>query len=44
MSVVEGNGTIDGQEIKKGSHFIIPAGYGEVKFEGNMEIIASTVA
>ncbi len=44
MSVVEGNGTIDGQEIKKGSHFIIPAGYGEAKFEGNMEIIASTVA
>ena len=44
MSVVEGSGTIDGQEIRKGAHFILPAGYGNVKLKGNMKIIASTSA
>ncbi len=43
MSVVEGNGSIDGTPVKKGTHLILPAGYGEAVFEGNMEIIASTV-
>lgn len=44
MSVVEGSGSLDGQSLKKGDHFILPAGYGEAKFEGDMEIVASTVA
>ena len=44
MSVLEGKGTINGQEIKKGDHFIIPAEYGKVELTGNMQIIASTVA
>lgn len=44
MSVVEGSGKLDGQPVKKGDHFILPAGYGQAKFEGEMEIIASTVA
>ncbi len=43
MSVVEGEGTLNGQNIKKGDHFIVPCGYGEMKLKGNMEIIASTV-
>ena len=43
MSVVEGDGLINGQLIKKGDHFILPNAYGEVKLQGNMQLIASTV-
>ena len=42
-SVIEGEGNIDGQPIRKGSHFVIPFGYGEVKMNGNMSLILSTV-
>ena len=41
VSVVSGEGTIDGKEIKKGSHFILPFGYGEAEFSGNLELIIS---
>ncbi|MCM1181805.1 MAG: mannose-6-phosphate isomerase, class I [Roseburia sp.] len=43
MSVIEGEGRIDGQPIKKGDHFILPSGYGEVTVEGRLSLIASTV-
>ena len=43
MSVVEGDGIVDSQPVKKGDHFILPYEYGEVKMQGNMSIIASTV-
>lgn len=43
MSVTEGDGLLNGQRIKKGDHFILPDGYGEVNLQGNMEIIASSV-
>lgn len=43
MSVLDGEGTVNGQRIKKGDHFIIPAGFGNVKLEGAMEVIASCV-
>ncbi len=43
VSVIEGCGTINGQEIKKGDHFILPAGFGEVKFAGEMGLVASCV-
>ncbi len=43
MSVIEGNGYVNGQEVKKGSHFILPYGYGNVELTGEMEIIASTI-
>lgn len=42
MSVVEGTGTLDGHPVKKGDHMILSAGYGEVKLEGNLQILAST--
>ena len=42
MSVVEGSGLLDEQPIKKGDHFILPAGYGTYTLRGNMEIVAST--
>ena len=43
MSVISGNGYIDGKEIYKGNHFILPHGYGDFTLEGNMEIIASHI-
>jgi mannose-6-phosphate isomerase class I len=41
MSVVEGEGKINNQLIKKGMHFILPNEFGEYILEGNMTIIAS---
>ena len=43
MSVVEGSGAVDGNAIKKGDHFILPNGYSKPVFEGDMEVVASTV-
>ena len=39
--VVEGEGTIDGIIIKKGTHFIIPYGYDTYCLEGNMSLLCS---
>lgn len=44
MSVIDGDGIIDGQIVKKGDHFIIPNGYGKVEMQGKMQLIASTIA
>lgn len=41
MSVVEGSGIIDSHPVKKGDHFIVPAGYGQINMLGNMKLIAS---
>lgn len=43
MSVVAGDGLINGQMIQKGDHLILPCGYGEVELQGEMEIIASAI-
>lgn len=43
MSVVEGEGTIDGRPVKKGDHLIVPCGYGKLDAQGTMSVIASTV-
>lgn len=42
-SVLNGEGNVDGYRVNKGDHFILPAGYGEAVFAGNMELILSTV-
>ena len=44
MSVLSGDGLINGQYIKKGDHFVLPNAYGEVHMQGEMELIASTIA
>ncbi len=44
MSVVEGEGQIDGHSLKKGDHFILPNGFGKAQLQGKMELIVSTVA
>ena len=43
MSVLDGEGTVNGQRIKKGDHFIIPAGFGKVTLKGTMKVIASGI-
>ena len=41
VSILEGEGTVDGTAVKKGCHFIVPAGYGTVRFQGNLSFITS---
>lgn len=41
MSVIDGCGKIDMTPIRKGDHFILPAGYGSFELSGEMTIIAS---
>jgi mannose-6-phosphate isomerase class I len=43
-SVIEGSGVINGIPIKKGDHFIIPAGMEDMEVEGNATFIFSAVA
>ncbi len=45
MSVVEGCGRMGIYSLKKGDHFILPSGMmkQDLVFEGNMEIVASTI-
>lgn len=41
FSVIEGTGKIDDILIKKGDHFILPAGYGTYSIDGNIQLILS---
>lgn len=43
MSVIKGEGEIDGHKIQKGDHFILPHDYGMVEIRGNVTLIASSV-
>ncbi len=43
VSVISGEGLIEGQRIQEGDHFILPCGYGETALQGNMELILSAV-
>lgn len=43
LSVIDGEGFIDGTAIKKGDHFILPSGYGAYCIEGNIELITSHI-
>lgn len=43
VSVVEGDGMICGCPVKKGTHLILPDGFGTVKIEGTLTLIASAV-
>lgn len=43
VNVLEGEGLINGQDIKKGDHFILPAEYGEVELKGEVSMILSTI-
>lgn len=43
VSVIDGDGLINGIQIKKGDHFILPSGYGDYNLDGNMELIISNI-
>lgn len=43
MSVIAGDGEINGQPIHKGDHFILPCGFGDIALQGQMEIIAASI-
>lgn len=43
MSVIEGDGIVNSNPVKKGDHFILPCGFGEIEMQGEMSIIAATV-
>ena len=43
LSVVEGEGTLNGSKIEKGDHFILPTGFGRYTIDGDMEIILSFI-
>lgn len=42
VSVLEGSGQVNGTAVKKGDHFILPAGFGEVEVQGEMTLFMST--
>ncbi len=42
-SVIEGTGRASDHKLRKGDHFIVPAGYGTLRLEGDMQLIVSTV-
>ncbi len=41
VSILEGEGRINGTSIKKGQHFIIPSGFGKYTIEGGLELMKS---
>ncbi len=41
VSVIAGKGSVNGISLETGSHFIVPAGFGECRFEGRMSLICS---
>ncbi|MDF2943036.1 MAG: mannose-6-phosphate isomerase, class [Herbinix sp.] len=43
ISVINGSGVIDGYNVIKGDHFIIPSGYGTYHLKGDMELIVSHI-
>ncbi len=43
VSIIDGKGTVDGVSVEKGTHFIVPANYGEIKLNGNMSMIISYI-
>lgn len=42
VSVIEGEGALNGRRIRRGDHLILPAGYGRAVFSGGAEMILST--
>ncbi|MHC1684436.1 MAG: type I phosphomannose isomerase catalytic subunit [Clostridiaceae bacterium] len=42
-TVLEGDGEIDGEAIKKGDNFIIPSGYDKISIVGKISIMISTI-
>ena len=43
VSIIEGTGIFEGNEVKKGDHFVICSDQKEVTFDGDMEVMISTL-
>ena len=43
VSVIEGQGKVNGRKIQKGDHFILPDGFGKVDMQGDMMLIMSSI-
>lgn len=41
VSILEGEGTVGGVPVKRGQHFVIPAGYGSIEAAGNFTMVCS---
>ena len=41
VSILDGEGSVNGIPVSKGQHFIVPAGFGDVIFEGALSMICS---
>ena len=41
VSVVDGSGVVDAHPVRKGTHFVVPAGYGKLHLLGSMKLIVS---
>lgn len=44
MSVINGEGMLNGEKICKGDHFILTCGYGDISLQGNLQLIVSAPA
>ena len=38
VSIIEGQGTVEGKEVKKGDHFVVCSDQKEVDFDGTMTV------
>jgi beta-glucosidase len=43
VCVIDGEGFIDDRPLEKGDHFILPHGYGEMTWRGEMRLILARV-
>lgn len=41
VSILDGEGSVNGIPVSKGQHFIVPAGFGDVIFKGSLSMICS---
>ena len=43
VSIIEGQGTVEGKEVKKGDHFVVCSDQKEVHFDGTMTVMICTL-
>ena len=43
ISILAGQGTLDGEAVKKGDHLLLTADYGKLSIEGDLEFIYSYI-
>ena len=43
VSIIEGQGTVEGKEVRKGDHFVVCSDQKEVDFDGTMTVMICTL-